>query len=131
MFVAVRNAGAANRSRGAILARAIAGHGRDAFGCARAFDGFFSGIARQFFFFGGLLDGLPSRAAAQRTIRLRHGASIGATQKLRKLSRPVESAADVEKQEDGTTDEHRHTQMKDKTKERQNLHATEKAKQQY
>jgi hypothetical protein len=44
------------------------------------------------------------------------------------MSRPVESAADVEMQEDGTTDEHRYTQMKDKKEERQKLHAIEKAK---
>jgi hypothetical protein len=37
-----------------------------------------------------MLDGFPSSSAAQRAIRLRHEASIGARRKLRKLSRPVE-----------------------------------------
>jgi hypothetical protein len=46
---------------------------------------------------------------------LRHEASIGAPRKLRKLSRPVESVAHVEKTNE-TTDEHRYTQMKERRK---------------
>src|SRR5271165_5548728 len=86
------NARAAKRSRGAILARAIARHGPDPNFLVGPFDRFFPGSARQSFFFRNVLDGFPPCPAAQRTIFLRHESSIGAEPEMRKPSRPVESA---------------------------------------
>src|SRR5258708_11660024 len=104
MFVARGNTRAPDRSRIAILARAIAWHGPDTLCCAgprlsggQALNRLFPRAAWQFFFFRDAVDGLPSRSAAHRAIRLRHVASIGARLKLRKLSRAVESIRGVEK----------------------------------
>jgi hypothetical protein len=75
----------------------------------RAGGRFFPQAASQFVIFRGEFDRLPSEAAAQRAIRLRHDASIGAPLKLRKLSGPVESAHSVEKYSNPqmNTDKHR------------------------